>query len=424
MSTLRVPLLVVVGWGLAVFGGKRETQQESRTCEAQLDSAGHGMRREFGPGRFHFNAGGGVYFHCIGQTTRFRADSVASYSELNRFDLFGRVHFEDSTTTLDADRAQYFTADERLEAFGNVALRNRTNGSRLSGPHLTYYRATPGVRDTTELFADRNPVVEYRDTPESSNPYLIHAVRVRVRGEATTWAAGGVTVDREDFSAESDSAELRFDQDAGLLVGNARAEGRDSLSYTVEGAKLAFRLADDELRWVQAQGSGHATSQDWRIMGDTIEFDIEGDLIQGGGVWGDSTRSEAISQTYTIVADSLALDAPDQQLTEVRGFGMGRATSSVDSVIREPDWIEADTIVAHFDSTTAGRRELVMLQATGNARAYYHVADQDDPSLPPSINYSRGVKITARFRNEELQEVVITEAADGIYLEPTTRRKP
>jgi hypothetical protein len=337
--------------------------------------------------------------------------------------LFGAVHFEDSTTTLDADRAQYFTLDERLEAFGSVELQNRTNGSSLSGPHLTYYRATPGVRDTTELYADRNPVVSYRDTPESP-PYVIHSMRVRVRGESTTWAAGHVTVEREDFTAASDSAELMFDRNEGLLVGHARAEGRDSLSYTVEGSQLAFRLADDELRWVQAQGSAHATSEAWRIVGDTVEFDLARDLIQGGGVWGDSSRSQAISQTYTIVADSLALDAPDQLLTEVRGFGRGRATSTVDSLIREPDWIEADTIVARFDSTTAGTRELVMLQATGNARAYYHVADQEDPTMSPAINYSRGTRITAHFRNEELQKVVVTEAADGIYLEPTTRRKP
>lgn len=420
-------VLMVLGLGAVLLAGQSPGDQEPETCQPELDSVlGRGVRRELGRGRFHFFAGGGVYFHCIGQTTRFRADSVASYSELNRFDLFGGVHFEDSVSVLDADRAQYFTGDERLETYGNVRLANRETGSRLSGPHLTYYRASPGVRDTTELYADRSPVVEYRDAPDTAAAWVIHSARVRMRGDVTTWAAGGVTVERENFKAASDSAELQFDRDEGLLVGHARAEGRDSLSYVVEGSQLAFRLANDALVWVQAQGNGRASSEDWRILGDTIEFDVDRDLIQGGGVWGDSTRSQAISVTYTITADSLALDAPDQVLTEVRGFGNGYATSVTesDSTAPDPDWIAADTIVARFDSIPGGGRELVLLEATGKARAYYHVPDQTDPTRPPAINYSRGARITARFRDEELQEVVIEEAGDGVYLEPTVGRRP
>lgn len=409
-------LLALTGVGAVALGGRSVQAPES--CRPQLDSASRGRQVQIGPGRVHWFAGGGVYFHCIGQETAFRADSVAWYQELNRVDLLGNVRFRDSVSTLTSRRARYLTVDERLEAYDDVRLRNRRTGSLLAGPRLTYYRAVPGLRDTTELYADGNPVIEYRSTPDAEAPYVIRPLRVRLRGEDDAWAGGGVTIEREDFTARSDSAELQLQSGAGLLIGRARAAGGDSVPYAVEGDRLAFRLVDDELHWVQAQGQGRATSRDWRVVGDTIEFNVSRDLIQGGSVWGDSTRSQAISETYSIAADSLALDAPDQVLTEVRGFGRALAASAPDSVRPEPDWIAGDTVVAQFDSTESGGRELVLLDARGNARAYYHIFDEADPEATPGINYSRGVRITARFRNEELQDVVIMEGGDGVYLEP------
>jgi hypothetical protein len=411
--------------GMAAVAVAGRSVQGPETCRPQLDSVGgRGRQIQLAPGRVHYFAGGGVYFHCIGQETRFRADSVAWYSELNRLDLIGNVQFRDSVTTLDAQRARYLTVDERLEAFDEVRLENERTGSVLTGPHLTYYRAVPGLRDTTELYADRSPMVEYRSGPDATAPYVIRPLRVRLRGEDEAWAGGGVTIEREDFTAQSDSAELELQLGTGLLIGNAQAAGGDSVPYTIRGARLAFRLVEDELTWVQAQGQAHATSADWRVTGDTIEFNVAEDLIQGGAVWGDSARSQAISQTYAIAADSLALDAPDQVLTEVRGIGRAVATSAPDSIRPEPDWIAGDTVIARFDDTESGGRELAALDAWGNARAYYHIFDEAEPEGPPAINYSRGARIAARFRDEELQEVVIMEGGDGIYLEPSEVRRP
>jgi hypothetical protein len=405
-----------------------------------LISAGIGRHEELGPDRFHQFGSGGVSARCIGQDTEMYADSVAHYSELDRVDFVGHVRFRDSTVTLTSERANYFPRQERVEAYGAVRLENTATGSSLNGSQLTYLRAAPGVRDTAELYAPRRPTVLYRAGGDSSEtPYEIVADRVRLKGEDHAWAVGGVRVNREDFHARGDSAELRLGRDEGSMVGNAEATGGDSTDYTIRGHHLAFRLADERLRWVQARRSAEATSKEWRIVGDTVEFQVSEDRIQAGAAWGDSVRAQAFSAEHTITADSLAIDAPDQVLTEVRGFGGARAVTYTDSMTGEADWIAGDTIVARFDSTDSGDRELTEMTATGSAVALYHIDEPADSTgadsvladsalggrrAAPAINYTRAVKVIARFQNGDLERVDFIGAADGVYLEPMARRRP
>lgn len=423
-------------WGIlvAALSGPVPVQaQETGSCRIELVSVGGtGRRVELGPGRVHQFASGGVSARCIGQPTTMRADSVAWYSELARLDFVGRVRFRDSTATLDASRASYFTADERLEAFGQVRLVNRETGSVLTGPHLSYRRAVPGVRDTTELYATERPTVHYRSAADTAAPpYVIVGNRVRLRGAMRAWAGGAVTVTREDFRAKADSAALDNERGTGVLVGQAEAAGRDSAGYTIRGRRIAFRLTDHKLSWVQAQQDAWATSADWRVAGDTVEFQVANDLVQGGGAWSDTARARATSARHTITADSLAIDSPDQVLTEVRGFGIARALSRVeppntsqDSAAPAQDWMMGDTLIARFGDTSAGGRALVLLQAWGDARAFYHIVGGTAAPGVPAINYSRGTRITARFRDEVLETVDVVGAADGVYLEPPNRRPP
>jgi hypothetical protein len=350
---------------------------------------------------------------------------VAWYSELDRLDFVGAVQFRDSTTLLDANSARYFPRDERLEAYGGVHLEDQNTGSILEGENLTYYRIAPGVRDTSELYATRRPRVEYRDpSAQTPEPYVIRGDRVRLKGQGRAWAGGRVTIDRRDFTAYGDSAALDLDRGDGIMVGQAQATGKDSLSYTLSGSSIAFRLTDGEMTWVQARENAQADSEEWLAMGDTIEFALADDQIQGGNVWGTSRRPRAVSASQTIVGDSLAIDAPNQRLSEIRGFGSAVATTGRDSGSADPDWITGDTLVARFDSSDGGRRVLVMVRAAGSARAYYHVYPQEGEEGPPAINYARGQIITARFSDDELDRVDIVEQADGIYLEPLVRRRP
>ncbi len=406
--------------------------QDMPDCVVHLDyTGGKGVRAEPAPGRVRFYAGGGVRWSCRRpdgtrgpiQVWSGASDSVARYMEIGRADFVGDVHFRDSTVELTADRASYFERDDRLVADGNVRLVNLETGSVLTGPTLTYWRAVAKVRDTSSLYATRRPLVEYRSIKDPDvEPYLIRAERVRLTGNEIAHAGGAVTIDRSDFSAKGDSTELDLNVGEGLLIGHAEAGGADSVSYSLRGRRIAFRLVDDQLNWVQAQGRADATSAEWRMVGDTIELSLADGNLQAAQMWGDSTRPEAMSETYTVVGDSMAVDIPNQLLTEVRAFGRARATAKTDSLSNEYDWMAGDTLFVRFDSTATGERTLSELIAAGNAQAFYRIFDEEDSTAAPALNYSRGLRIVALFKDDTVDKVEVMGAADGVYLEP--KKKP
>src|SRR5712691_283719 len=100
------------------------------------------------------------------------------------------VRIRDTAITLDATTAAYFLRQERLEAHKDVVAINRTTGSVLRGPNLTYYRAARGIRDTVEMYASGRPTIEYRAASESGEPYLVVADRARFKGNDRMWGGG------------------------------------------------------------------------------------------------------------------------------------------------------------------------------------------------------------------------------------------
>ncbi len=396
--------------------------QGAASCTMQLDSVGGVARSiEVAPGAIHQFAGGGVWASCHGRPTRIRADSAAWYSERSRVDFIGRAHFQDSTVTLDARTASYFTRDERLEAYGDVHLANLETGSQLDGPALTYWREAPGVRDTTEMLATSRPTVRYRAAGDTgAEAYVIVGQQVRLRGNDRTWAGGKVTIDRSDFGSRSDSAELDLGAGRGAFLGHAEVQGRGENAYRLAGRTVVFRLTDRKLSWVEARGAGDATSSDWRLTADTIAFDVLHDRIQRGTAWGDSLRPFSRSDRYTMRADSLGLDTPEQRLEELRGYGKAVATAARDSLDGQPDWVAGDSLVARFDTTSTGKRILTDLESRGSARAYYRVYEADGTTVA-GINYSRGKRLMAAFDDKGVHRVKVVGEGDGVYLEPVKR---
>jgi hypothetical protein len=389
-----------------------------------VDSTGGTQRQvDAGAGYVRWYSGGGVWAHCRGQNTYWYSDSVAWFQDQDRFDMIGRVNFRDSTAQLTADRASYFLGQERLDAFGNTRLRNRTTGSVLYGPTLRYYRRLPGVRDTTLLTADQRPTIEYRSVDDTvgAEPYLIVADRVEMRGNTAARGWGHVTIDRSDFHGRSDSALLDTGVGAGRLMSDATVEGGAASGYHLTGRDIGFRLDRRKLVWVQAEGEANATSVDWRLAADTVQFDVDDDRIQGGTAWGDSVRPEATSLTTVMEADSLTIRSPGQVLEEVRGFGQAVARSRRDTTDTDPDWVAGDTVTAGFGPGLGGGRALSQIVALGDARARYRVYPLG--ATTPDLSYSRGDRILARFVAERLERVDVAGAADGVYLE-APRRQP
>jgi hypothetical protein len=402
-----------------------------RRCEVVLDNVGRDLVRVPVTATLeNWYGGGGVVAHCRGTGARLAADSVAWYPLARRFDMVGSVRIRDTSFALDSRTATYFTGDERLEAYTNVVAVNRRSGSVLRGPNLTYLRAAQGIRDTTEMRATGRPTIEYRaESDTTAEPYIIVADRVRMRGEEQVWAGGTVTIDRSDFAARGDSFALDQGLGRGHLVGRRppTVMGTGTRPYTLEGVRIDLALEQRDIRRVEANGAGHAKGEDWDLTADTIHLAIAQQKLQQAFAWGDSTRPTAISSQQTIVADSLALDVPDEVLTEVRAFGRAISSTKRDTTAAaDVDWIAGDTVTARFDAETdsAGRRrtEIRQVLARGSARALTHHYDEERRADPPAINYSRGQSISIALRRRRVDRVVVSGGSDGVHLEPRPAR--
>ncbi|PYP52977.1 MAG: hypothetical protein DMD45_02460 [Gemmatimonadetes bacterium] len=421
-----------------------------RPCTVEIDSVrGKAQQVEVRKGETNVFAGGGVFAHCRGTGSSLRSDSVAWYAGVGRFDMIGQkslVHIRDTAITLDAVTAAYFLRQERLEAHKNVVAVNRNSGSVLRGPNLTYYRAVKGVRDTLETYATGRPTIDYRAAADSGEPYVIVADRVRFKGNDRMWGGGTVTIDRSDFAARGDSMQLDQGTGVGLLLGKPRVEGKGTEAYTLTGTRIELGLQGRDLRLVKALGNGVATGADWRLTADTIHLHLDQKKLQQTFAWGpkDSVRARAVSSVTTILADSLALDVPDQVLTEARAFGHALSTLKRDSTATRdstakrdttPDWIAGDSLTARWaqevDPPGSGRpkSKLHRLVSRGSGRVFTHQYNQRD-SLP-SLNYSRGAMIDITLAGGKIDNVTVTGRADGVQLEPlppappdTTKKPP
>ena len=223
---------------------------------------------------------------------------------------------------------------------------------------------------------------------------------------------------------ESDSMMLDETAGSGVLVGKPAVQGKGPRSYRLTGRRIELGLERREVRLIKALGAGQATGADWRLTADTIHLRVDRRKLQQLFAWGDSSRPHAISSLHTIQADSLALDLPDEALTEARAFRKARSTSQRDSTPRgkgEQDWIAGDTIVAHWrhPADSAAKPELDRLVARGTARALTHLRNERDSTRrAPSVNYTRGSVIEIALKGDRIDQVHATGPADGLHLEP------
>jgi hypothetical protein len=249
------------------------------------------------------------------------------------------------------------------------------------------------------------------------------------------WAGGKVTIDRSDFSSRSDSMMLDQTQGFGVLVGKPSVEGKGRATagdtgktYTLVGTRIELALAQRDIRAVKALGNGKATGADWTLTADTIDLRVAKRMLQQTFAWGDTLRPHAISSLYTIQADSMAIDSPDEVLTESRSFGKAFSTARRDSTTTpaETDWITGDTLTARFrqeqDSTDPAAQphtRLRQIVSVGAARALTHLSEKNDTThAPPAINYSRGHQIDITMLSDRIDRVIVAGKADGVHLEP------
>jgi hypothetical protein len=417
--------------GLAVLFlvvGARAGYGQSERCTFQIDNVDRQGSVVETPKGTNYFAGGNVRLSCRNSQITMQSDSVAAYGgNLVRF--IGNVKYRDSTLTMDADYGTYHKAGEKWEARGQVNTQNLRTGSTLTGPALDYFRTVKGVRDTLEMYATGRPRIQYASADSGARPaepYVIVADRVRFKGSDRLWAGGKVTIDRSDFAARGDS--LRLDtgkgSDGTLIGGNPVMRGLGRDSFSVAGRRLDLKLDQRELTYVTAKGAGHAISKEWDLVADTIGLDLNNRKLEQTLAWGDSIRPYANSPSYAMRADSLALDTPEQQLKEVRGFGTAWLGGAIDAPSKQRDWMRGDTVVAQFvQRDSAGTRQSALSRIVARKKAQsYHIDPTPKHPERPAINYARGDVIVMTMKpglRSGVDRVDIRGQVDGIQLEAT-----
>jgi len=425
-------LLVVLALGLVAAPALAQQAPATSTCDVQIDSSRR-SRYVQAPGGAGYDtyAGGGIWAHCREQPTTMYSDSLAWYPEQSLLYLLGHVRFQDSVSRLDADRVTYYLKQERLFAQGSVYTKNLHTLSDLRGPNLDYYRVAPGLRDTLEIRANQRPTIHFYSSSapaggsaDSTEPFVVVADRVRMRGNDQMWGGGNLTIDRSDLAAAGDSGQLDLGRNAGLLLGTPQVNGTGRDAYHLTGDRIAFGLTPThEIRHVLSSGNATARGADWRLDADTLDLTLDSSKVQLAEAWGRNRRPDAVSGTHTIVADSLDIHMPGQLVRLVWAYHNAR-TVTRDSASSDEDWMTGDTLradfaVVHDSVTSKPKSELDHMTSFGSARAFYHVESSDTATRGrKGVNYSRGHRIDIATANSKVRTVDVVGQVDGVYLEP------
>ncbi len=387
----------------------------------------HSESYRLSSGQYNSFIGGGVDATCENSDLRILADSAEHFGDEKRLLLIGRVHYSESRVRINSDRMIYFTGEERILAEGNVVGTTNT-GTRFRGPRANYFRVAPGIRLTSRLEAESRPTIWVSPgdagATDSGDTVTVEADLVVSVGDSLIYAKGRVLIERPDLVATGDSAALDSGSEVARLFYSPKVVGRGKQTFTLEGSVIDAYSRQRRLQRAKSSGSARATSDAVTLTADTIDLRLRDQKLDRAYAWG-SRRAVAHSQERDITADSLDIVMPEQVVREMRAVRNALVESFPDStkiVSKEKDWLRGDTIVAQFDSLSAGdsanRPAVRRITATGAARSFFQVSPGGAPrSSAPNVNYVTGRQITVDFHERQVGTVFVREKASGFYLE-------
>lgn len=383
-------------------------------------------------GKYNAFIGGGFIGHCRGQDVTLLSDSAEYFGDNNLLHLIDHVHYREPRATIDAQTMTYWTVEGHLHAEGNVygVLKS---GTTMRGPSADYYRVLPGVRTQPMLVAVGRPHLDVvqRDSVTGKISDTVHVLANHITsiGDTLTYAGGDVHITRPELLATGDSGVMSNGSGRARLIGHPHVEARRSRPFTLTGGIIDVFATNRQVDRVVASPNGHATSQDLQLDADSIDLRVHANTLQRAMAWG-KNRAHAVAPDRDLIADSIDAILPDQRLRELRAVRNAYATSTPDTatiVTRDRDWMQGDTIIATFDTLapgdTAHTPPIRMISARTQARAYYHVTNDDDKRRP-GVNYVRGRVINVAFHQNAVQTVTVVDRASGVYLEPATDTVP
>lgn len=414
---------------------------------------------------------GPLAFQCD-DGTRIRADSVVDFQATRFRQLMGGVEIDGPETRLVADRVHRSDDLGRIEAWGSVEVEQKGSDTRMAGDSLVFFESGPSRAESElDVFGDR-PYAVLRlggegDGPAETPPDTVFGDRLHLVGESRFVATGDVHVRRSEMDAFGDSLDFARDESVAHLFGTgadrARIEGEE---FDLEARRVDLFLQGDALEEVRAVERARLTGEDVEMEAPRIRIFMSGgeterlvavretpdagadtvvmaggperevETVDGAPEASDRTaeaevpgpaavaadrmgegRPTAVAEDFVLWGDSIEVSAPGQRLERVYAVGRARGESLARDSLNTPDmpemirrdWIEGDTIVAHFVPVdTAGGEDdpsgadedrpaepreaatadqdrpeyaLDRLIATGNARSLYRLAPQDSVSV-------------------------------------------
>ena len=310
-------------------------------------------------------------------------------------------------------------------------------------------------------------------------PYDITARRFMIDGRRFFRAAGDVVVERDSLTAVGDS--LDFDQDVGtmFIIGGARVEqqGFELTADAVE-VKPTMGLSEEILAREHAELVGNEMvmkAPGIRMFLDEGEVNrlvaisalppIEQEPLDTTGLSaGDVERARALSAAaavadsaaaqpedsvaqpsafadeFHLTADSIEVLSPARALELVTAVGSARAEAAEDGSpgatelpeIASRDWMEGDTILAHFVLAVSGaagpppggrRSRLETLTAVGEARSLYRMTASDTTDTeadgPPALHLVEGEQIKVHMQGRQVVKMEVEGQTVGYHLEPS-----
>ena len=405
-------------------------QGQDQPCRIDIIHVGRqAVRTQVTPETENIFAGGDIRLRCRGQNVRMWTDSIAWYQG-QVLQFIGHFRYEDETAKVTADFGTYIKTQEKWEARGNVVYLNLHDASRLEGPYVDYARKVKGFRELEDVYAEQRPRLELpvNDSGRGTDPYIVRADRVRMRGQTLMWAGGTVTIDRSDIRGRGDSLTLITGKEGvGALVGHAAMEKMAEDSFSLRGKRIDLTMANRELTSVTGRDSASVVSRDLDLQAAVVRLRLDARKVIQTFAWGKAPTPVALTSDYQLRADSLAVDTPEQVLKEFRSFGHAWVGFRPDTAKGERDWLAGDTIRAEFTTIPGaqGQKKAVVqkLEARSGASAFYRVASANAKTTLPSINYSKADRIVLLMTpgdSVKVDRVEMTGKVYGVQLEPTT----
>ncbi|MEP6494517.1 MAG: hypothetical protein ABJF01_17665 [bacterium] len=418
--------------------------------------------------------GGGALFKCPGRGIELRGDSAEQYPDHDA--MIGHAVFDDPRFHVTSDFLNWFPDSEKVIAVGNVNART-PSGSTLTGPIAIYRRAAPRIRTYAQIEAKARPtimVIDKDSTGHPSPPMTVVGDSVVMNGDSLIYARGNVIINRPEVTTTGDSVSITATGDSVFvdqlhetmrLMRNPELRGRKDRPFSLKGDVIDLFSTNKKLQRVIARSKAVAVSDSLTLTSDTIDLRLKNDLLDHAYVWGTS-RARAVSPTQNILADSLDVTMPGQQMRLVRAVRKAFAQTKLDTLrftlekSDTTDWLRGDTIIAHFDSvrakpipvrsvtpatsTTTGPTSIVplgpakdtakgpqikLLVATGHATSMYHLTASDSGERRPAISYTSARMITIDFALQKVSTVTAVDSIVGVFIEPnkvdsTAKRAP